>query len=396
MRRVTLLFAALTLASLAVLAAGCGGGRVTSWHVHGLGSSLAEIQRKARREGALDLALRPGYVEQGRIEAFTRQTGCAVTTRSAGTSDELLDLAASGKYDAVLTTSDLTRELVDHGDVAPINYELVPGRRDVFPDLKGRAYDTVDRLGYAVPQGRSANLEVFRTDFLPPDTQTLDLIWAPSLHGRVSIYDDPMFLADAALYLKATKLQLRISSPYELDQAQFSAALRLMRRAKRHVRTFWQAATLSGQIDALAAGTTIVGIASQRQVELVREQDPPVPVSAAKPVEGTTGWVDEWLVASGADHPNCAYLWLDYVVSPEANAKVVELASEAPASSRACDFTTSSTACADTHADDAEWWTDVYVWRTPSTDCGDVRGKVCKSYDEWQKAWAQLRTPKSR
>jgi putative spermidine/putrescine transport system substrate-binding protein len=379
--------------ALALLAAGCGEGRVTSWHLHGLGSSLAEIQRKARKEGALDLLLRPHYRERGRIETFMRQTGCRVTTHRAATSDELLRLAASDVYDAVLTTSDLTRELVARGDVAPLNYALVPGRRDVFPDLKGRTYDTVDGLGYAVPQGRSANLEVFRTDFFASDPQSLELIWTPSLHGRVSIYDDPMFLADAAVYLKTTKPQLRITSPYELDQAQFSAALRLVRRAKRHLRGFWAAATPAGQIDALASGTSIVGIASQRQIELMREQDPPLPIAAAKPAEGTSGWVDEWLLTSGANHPNCAYLWLDYVVSPEANAKVVELAAEAPASARACEFTTSPNACADLHADDAEWWKDVAVWRTPQSACGDARGNVCKTYDDWVKAWERLRAP---
>jgi putative spermidine/putrescine transport system substrate-binding protein len=87
------------------------------------------------------------------------------------------------------------------------------------------------------------------------------------------------------------------------------------------------------------------------------------------------------------------YLWLDYVVSPEADAQVVELASEAPASARACDFTTSSSACADLHADDAEWWKDVSVWRTPESECGDARGNICKSYDEWKKAWQDLRAP---
>ena len=396
MRRVTLFFAALALASLASLAAGCGGGRVTSLHVHGLGSSLAEIQRKARREGQLDLVLRPGYRERGRAATFERQTGCVVRTQNATSTDELADLASSGKYDGILTTSDQVRRLAAGGDVAPIDYELGPGRRDVFPDLKARTYDTVGGLGYAVPQGRSANLEVFRTDFLPPDTQSLELIWTASLRGRVSIYDDPMFIADAAVYLKATRPRLHITSPYELDRPQLNAALGLVRGAKRHVRTFWEAATPAGQIDAFAAATSIVGIASQRQVELMREQDPPIPVGAAKPAEGTTGWVDEWLISSHADHPNCTYLWLDYVLSPEANAKVVELASEAPASARACDFTTSPSACADLHADDPDWWKDVSIWRTPESACGDARGDTCTTFDDWKKAWDELRAPVQR
>ena len=393
MRRLTPFATALVLACLAVVAAGCDGGRVTKTQVGGLGSSLSEIQRQARREGQLELVIRPGYAERGRAAAFSRQTGCVVTTRDASSSEELTDLVSSGKYDGVLTTSDQTRRLIESGDVAPIDYALVPGRRDVFPDLKGRTYDTVQGLGYAVPQGRSANLEVFRTDFLPPDTQSLELIWSPSLHGRVSIYDDPMFLADAALYLKRTRPRLGIASPYELDQRQFSAALRLIRDAKRHVRTFWRAATPSGQIEAFAAESAIVGIASQHQFQLMREHDPPIPVAAAKPAEGTTGWVDEWLISSHADHPNCMYLWLDYVVSPEANAKVVELAAEAPASARACEFTAAPTVCAELHADDAQWWEDVFFWRTPESNCGDVRGDVCKPYDDWRNAWERLQEP---
>jgi putative spermidine/putrescine transport system substrate-binding protein len=90
------------------------------------------------------------------------------------------------------------------------------------------------------------------------------------------------------------------------------------------------------------------------------------------------------------------YLWLDYVVSPEANAKVVELASEAPATARACEFTSRQTDCADLHADDDTWWQDVFFWRTPSSDCGDARGDHCMSYDDWKKAWDALRSPKRR
>jgi putative spermidine/putrescine transport system substrate-binding protein len=382
---------ALVLVLLASLAAGCGGGRVRDWQVGGLGSSLSEIQREARREGRLDLVIRPGYEERGRTDTFTEQTGCEVTTRNATSPDDLLDLISSGDYDGVLTTSDVTRRLIAGGDVAPVNFALVPGRRDVFDDLKGRAFDTVEGVGYAVPQGRAPNVEVFRTDFLPPDTQSLELIWNQALRGRISVYDDPMFIADAAVYLKATNPRLHITSPYALDQRQFAAVLRLLRREKRNVSNFWNAATAPGQIAAFASERAIIGITWPHQVTLMRDEDPPLPVAAAKPAEGTTGWVDEWLIAALADHPNCMYLWLDYVVSPEANAKVVELFSEAPANRRACDFTPSSSDCSDLHADDEEWWKDVSYWRAPEADCGDARGDVCKSYEDWRDAWLALR-----
>jgi putative spermidine/putrescine transport system substrate-binding protein len=319
-----------------------------------------------------------------------------VTTRDATSPEDLVDHVSTGKYDGVLTTSDQTRRLIEGGDVAPIDYALVPGRSDVFDDLKGRTYDTVQGTGYAVPQGRAANLEAFRTDFLPPDTDSWTPLWSPSLRGHISIYDDPIFIADAALYLRSIKPQLGITSPYALDETQFAAVRRLLVRERRRVGNFWTAATTARQIAAFAAGKVFVGIAWPHTVAQMKLEDTPLPAAGVKPVEGTTGWVDEWLISSHADHPNCMYLWLDYVVSPEANAKVVELASEAPATARACEFTLRPTDCGELHADDETWWQDVAIWRTPSSDCGDARGHQCMSYDEWRKAWDELRAPRGR
>ena len=46
-----------------------------------------------------------------------------------------------------------------------------------------------------------------------------------------------------------------------------------------------------------------------------------MPVEAIKPKEGTTGWSDTWMIYSKAKNPNCMYLWMDYIISPSAQAK---------------------------------------------------------------------------
>ena len=43
------------------------------------------------------------------------------------------------------------------------------------------------------------------------------------------------------------------------------------------------------------------------------------------PEEGSTGWSDTWMVAAKAKHPNCAYKWMDWIVSPEVNAQVARV-----------------------------------------------------------------------
>ncbi len=56
------------------------------------------------------------------------------------------------------------------------------------------------------------------------------------------------------------------------------------------------------------------------------------PVEAIKPAEGTTGWSDTWMIGTEAPHPNCMYLWMNHMVSAEANAQATIYFGEAATS----------------------------------------------------------------
>ena len=45
------------------------------------------------------------------------------------------------------------------------------------------------------------------------------------------------------------------------------------------------------------------------------------------------------MISSKAKHPNCMYMWMNWIVSPKANAEVAEYFGEAPAQSLACEHT---------------------------------------------------------
>ena len=34
---------------------------------------------------------------------------------------------------------------------------------------------------------------------------------------------------------------------------------------------------------------------------------------------------------------------------------------------------------------------NVYYWNTPQADCGDDRGEVCKTYEDWRTAWTEIK-----
>jgi putative spermidine/putrescine transport system substrate-binding protein len=280
--------------------------------------------------------------------------------------------------------------LMERGDVSPIDTELTPNYADVQEGIKNQSYNSRDDKPYGVPHGRGPNLLLFRTDVLPESTNSWDVIWdkgAP-YKGKISIYDDSIFIADAAVYLKATQPDLNITDPYQLDDKQFAAAVDLLKKQAAIAGEYWPG-DVAKQVQSFTNKDSVVGTTWPYQVNLLEAAK--VPVKAVKPKEGTTGWSDTWMIYSKAKNPNCMYLWMDYIISPAAQAMVAEGFGEAPVNAKACALTKDKNHCTKFHAEDEAWWKDVYYWTTPTKDCGDDRGEVCKTQADWKAAWTEIR-----
>jgi len=369
-----------------LLLAGCGGGDDNT--------TSAELQRVGKGEGQVDLISWSGYVEPQWTKPFERQTGCKVNNKVAGTSDEMIQLMRSGQYDGVSASGNASARLVDGGDVDPVNVDLVPNYRTIFEDLKDQPYNTFDGTHYGIPHGRGANLLMWNTNDVTPNPTSWDVILDPrkaaKYQGKISAYDDPIYIADAAVYLKAHQPDLGIDNPYELNQEQFDAAVNLLKEQRPNVGEYWSVA--AKQISAFANGDDQIGTTWQYQYFTLKDSGEPVAASPASqgflPSEGATGWSDTWMISSQAQHPNCMYKWMNWIVSPTENAQVAEFFGEAPAQSLACDQTADRNFCAKYHAGNPGFWRRVYYWETPVGDCG---GSDCKDYNDWVQAWTEIK-----
>jgi putative spermidine/putrescine transport system substrate-binding protein len=383
---------ALVVGSLALVAAGCGGDEESDSTQEGLGSSVEEIQEKAKAEGQVNLINWAGYVEKDWVTPFEQQTGCTVNSKVGASSDEMVTLMRTGNYDGVSASGDATLRLIAGEDVAVVNLDLVPNYENVFDGLKDQPHNTVDGEPYGVPHGRGANLLAWNTETFDRQPQTSwKIVWdanSPAA-GKISVYDSPIYIADAAVYLKATQPDLNITDPYELDEDQFNAAVDLLKQQKEMVGEYWSDA--AKQIQSFASDNSTAGTTWQYQVNQLKGAKPPAPVDGTLPEEGSTGWSDTWMIASKAAHPNCMYLWMNYIISPEANAKATEYFGEAPVTKEACSLTQDKNHCTTFHAEDEDYFSKVYYWKTPVKHCGDDRGEVCKDYSEWTAAWTEVR-----
>ncbi|MEA2546656.1 MAG: putative spermidine/putrescine transport system substrate-binding protein, partial [Chloroflexota bacterium] len=259
--------------------------------------------------------------------------------------------------------------------------------------LKDKPYNTVDGVHYGIPHGRGSNLLMWRTDKVTPAPTSWAEMFDPSKPwaGKVSVYNAPIYIADAAVVLMKTKPELNIKNPYALDDTQFQAAVDLLKAQKPAIGQYWTDYTLQQQ--AFSKGDALIGTTWQVITNLLQAETPPVPVKVIKPVEGATGWSDTWMINSKTSHINCAYLWLDYIVSPSVNAQVASWFGEAPANSKSCALTPADQSNCDIfYAADDAFWKDVWYWQTPEAKCVDGRTDVqCKDFDAWSKAWTDIK-----
>ncbi len=256
---------------LSVMAAGCGG---DDNEAGGAGTTAAETtgtpegmtQTLGEGEGQVNLIAWAGYVEDGSTDPkvdwvtdFETETGCQVNVKTGNTSDEMVTLMRTGQYDGVSASGDATLRLIAAGDVAPVNTDLIPNYADVFDGLKDQPHNSVDGQMYGVPHGRGANLLMWRTDKVTPAPDSWSVVWDENspYKGKVTAYDSPIYIADAALYLKATQPDLGIDNVYELDDEQFTAAIDLLKKQRAIIGEYWSDYTKAQA--AFAAGNSVVG-----------------------------------------------------------------------------------------------------------------------------------------
>ena len=375
------------VAALALVACSGGGGTAQRTPQASLGAG----------EGELKLVIWAGYAERGAtdpnfdwVTPFETKTGCKVTTTDMTDSANGVSLLQSGDYDGGSFSGNATVRLMASGDVAPVNVDLIPNYKNVFEGLKNKTHNSLNGQPYGVPHGRGPNLLTYNTEAITTAPTSWDPVWSGEHGGKVSIYDSSDYIADAALHLMTTQPDLGIKNPYQLNDAQFNAAVDLLKKQRDAGAIYW--ATYSDQVASYTSGDVVVGTSWQFQVNLLKGENQPI--EGIVPTEGSTGWSDTWMVASKAKHPNCMYMWMDHMASPEANGQATVWFGEAPTSQAACDYaeTLAPGHCEQTHATDEAYYDKIWYWTTPQADCADTDGATtCKDQAAWVAAWTDLR-----
>jgi putative spermidine/putrescine transport system substrate-binding protein len=359
----------------------------------GVSSSAAGpsmITKIGKAEGSLKLIAWEGYTQPQWVKPFTKKTGCKVTAKYGGSSDEMVTLMRTGQYDAVSASGDASLRLILGKDVKGVDPKLVPDYKNFIGALKSPPHNTVKGVHYGISLQWGPNTLLYNTKKVKPAPKSWSVLYDKKFKGKITVPDNAIQIADAALYLSKTKPSLGIKDPYELNDAQFKATVDLLKKQKPLVRKYW--ALAGDEIDLFKNGGVVVGAAWPYQTNTL--QAAKAPVKDLIPREGATGWADTWMVSSKAKHPNCAMLWIKWVSTPLVQAQQAIYFGETPANTKACKVMDrlSKGSCKQYHADaPASYFRSIKFWKTPVKDCGNGKSN-CMDYAKWQQAWTDIRS----
>ena len=346
-------------------------------------------------EGALSVVEWGAYTDPSFAKKFEQQTGCKIKRKDAGSSNEMFNVihggggGGGGQYDLVSASGDASLRLIYAGDVQPVNVNLVPSWKSFLPAFKSPPFNTVKGVHYGVSLQWGPNTLIYNTTKVKPAPKSWGDIYSSKFKGKITVPNNPIQIADAALYLQKTKPSLGIKDPYELTKPQFDAVVSLLRQQKKLLLRYWLYP--ADNIKDYKTGDAVIGATWPYQT--LSLQGSKVPVKEVIPKEGVTGWADTWMLTKRAPHPNCAYKWMAYAATPQVQAQQALVFGETPVNPKACSFMDkiSKGSCAGYHLNaPASYAKSIRFWKTPVKTCGWGGRSDCMDQQAWNDAWASI------
>ncbi len=353
--------------------------------------SLAQMTEIGEGEGELSIVAWAGYIERGEtdpafdwVTKFEEETGCMVSVKTANTSDEMVALMNEGGFDLVTASGDASLRMIAGKRVQPINIDLIPSWDAVDDRLKDAPWHTVDGVHYGTPYMWGPNVLMYNTEVFAEAPTSWSVVFeettlsdGQSNAGRVQAYDGPIHIADAANYLMYHQPDLGIKDPYELTQDQYNAALDLLRQQRELVSRYWHDAFI--QIDDFKNEGMVASGSWPFQVNLLQADD--VKVASVIPEEGATGWADTTMLHADAEHPNCAYKWMEHQLSSNLQSDLSVWFGAVPSVPAACTDGRGMQTQEGCDANGLAQFDQIKFWKTPVAQCESQ--DECVPYYRW-------------
>jgi spermidine/putrescine-binding protein len=312
-----------------------------------------------------------GYTDPSFTQAFEQETGCTVKATYAGSSDEMFAKFRAGRgrtYDLISASGDITERLYQAGLVRPIDTSKLNHYDSVFPPFRQGKWNTFAEQPYGVTFAWGPNVLLYNTQKVSPPPMSWDVLFDPAYAGKVTIPDNPITIADVALWLG-------IEDPYDLTDEDLALVKDKLLELRPNIRKFW---TTAGELANLFQSGEVV-LAHAWPLTYTQLHDAGFPVKSVNPKGKLTGWTDSWMISKNSRNVDAAYQWIDFILSGEGQKGVIDVTGYSGATELGVEAVGPEKA-KELYMDDLSLHSEINMWQS------------VKNYDKWVQVWNEIRT----
>ncbi len=303
-------------------------GSVTRRHflgVTGLGLATAVLggampglkPRKAYAalSGTVNFTTWPNYFSQENLDKFTKDTGVKINVSIFGSNEEMLAKLQAGStgWDVFVPTNYTISTYKDLDLIEPLDLKLLPNYDVASQESRFTEQGTIDGVVYAVPKDWGTTGYAINTKNVTQNPTSWKEFWDLTqgpLTGKVMVHDYQLTTIGNAL--KAFGYSFN-----SVDEKELAEAEKLMLAAKPHlfgINSDYQPSMRNGDAWMTVCWT---GDATQMHRDIAE-------IQYVLGKEGGEIWSDFYAVPKGAPNREAAYALIDFLLTPEINAKEVQ------------------------------------------------------------------------
>jgi spermidine/putrescine transport system substrate-binding protein len=283
-----------------------------------LGAAIPALKPRkayAALSGTVNLTTWPNYHSQKNLDEFTAKTGVKVNMSVFGSNEEMLAKLQAGStgWDVFVPTNYTISTYKDLGLIEPLDLAKLPNYAADTQDSRFTAEGTIGGTVYAVPKDWGTTGFVINTKKVTQNPKSWKEFWDLAmgpLTRRVMVHDYQLTTIGNAL--KSFGYSFNSNDPAQLAEAE-----KLLIAAKPHlfaINSDYQPSMRNGDAWASVCWT---GDATQLHRDLPE-------MSYVLGKEGGEIWTDYYAIPKGAANREAAYALIDYLLTPDVNAKEVQ------------------------------------------------------------------------
>jgi putrescine transport system substrate-binding protein len=306
--------------ALALLLAACGGPKP------GGDGGPAAAPAKSGGQKVLNLYIWADYLAPDTIPNFEKQTGIKVNVAFYDSNEQLETklLAGQSGYDVVVPSASFFERQIKAGVYLPLDRSRLPNIGNLDPSLMARvaANDPGNAHGVIYMWGTiGLGINEKMVKALAPDapTDSWRLVFDPAWAAKVAkcginFLDSPAEM----MRVVYTYLGKDLNSA---DPADLAAAEKVLAGIRPYIRNI----STADYIEALANGDLCVAVGYNGDLlqsrDRAREAGKGIEIRYSTPVEGTVLWFDSLAIPKDA-HPDSAYAFINYILTPQVAAEI--------------------------------------------------------------------------